>query len=240
MKWLDSRIKRSRFLEERENEEIFLGPNAVDQIWTPDIRIANRTSFKPTDEWFSVVSAGILGEADTEKLLNMSKDDEDKQSTGIRIKYEIKTSVFCPFRYASYPMDNQTCIIGFGSGSLGAIFTLFDTLGNNHKKKNYEAANFDVTVNFFDHNLGTGQNKIGMKIELDRLRNSYIMMYYIPSILIVLVSEIGFVVPVTAIPGRIGLLVTQFLTLINLFIHQMVSYCLLYCNVYNPILYEHF
>ena len=46
-------------------------------------------------------------------------------------------------------------------------------------------------------------------------------MYYIPSILIVLVSEIGFVVPVTAIPGRIGLLVTQFLTLINLFIHQM-------------------
>ena len=34
---------------------------------------------------------------------------------------------------------------------------------------------------------------------------------------------IGFIIPVTVIPGRVSLLVTQFLTLINLFIHQMVS-----------------
>ena len=39
----------------------------------------------------------------------------------------------------------------------------------------------------------------------------------------VLVSEIGFVVPITAIPGRVALLVTQFLTLVNLFIYQMVN-----------------
>ena len=224
MRWLDSRIRRSRFSEENENEEIFLGPNAIDQIWVPDFRITNQTAFKPQDEWFSIVSAGVLGGDATNKLVEMNKDDEDKISTGARIQYEIKTSVFCPFQYAAYPMDHQKCTISFGSGSFGAIFTLADHSGIHHTTKTYEAANFDVTVKFFDSNLTSGKNTIGMEIELNRLSHSYIMMYYIPSILIVLVSEIGFVVPVTAIPGRIGLLVTQFLTLINLFIYQMVSF----------------
>ena len=50
----------------------------------------------------------------------------------------------------------------------------------------------------------------------------YMMKYYIPTMAVVLVSEIGFVIPLTAIPGRVALLVTQFLTLVNLFIYQMV------------------
>ena len=41
---------------------------------------------------------------------------------------------------------------------------------------------------------------------------------------IVVVSIMGFIIPASAIPGRVALLVTQFLTLINLFIYQMVSY----------------
>ena len=219
MRWLDSRIKKSR------SQEIFLGPNAIEQIWIPHFRISNRTSFKPKDEWFSIVSARIMGDGETCMLLGLSNDDcDDTTSTGVRIQYEIKTSVFCPFGYSEYPMDHQNCTISFGSGSRGAIFTLFDRKGTHHSTDTYEAANFEITVNFFDKKLTTGQNIIGMEIGLTRLSNSYIMMYYVPSILIVLVSEIGFVVPVTAIPGRIGLLVTQFLTLINLFIHQMVSH----------------
>ena len=204
MRWLDSRIKRSRFSDQDGNDEIFLGHSAIDKIWTPDFRIANQTSFKANYEWFSIVSSGILGDDTTEKLLEMSEHEDEKMSTGVRIQYEIKTSVFCPFSYADYPMDRQQCNVSFGSGSLGAIFTLLDPLGSSHKKDTYEAANFDVTVNFFDNDLGTGENTIGMKIHLARLRSSYIMTYYIPSVLIVLVSEIGFVVPVTAIPGRIG------------------------------------
>ena len=65
---------------------------------------------------------------------------------------------------------------------------------------------------------------IKMAIKMTRLGTSYMVEYYLPCIGIILVSEIGFVIPVTAIPGRIGLLVTQFLTLTNLFIHQMVMY----------------
>ena len=82
---------------------------------------------------------------------------------------------------------------------------------------------FNVTIEFYD---GTLEDSfiVGMNIRIARLSSSYMMEYYLPCIGIILLSEIGFVVPVTAIPGRIGLLVTQFLTLMNLFIHQMVIY----------------
>ena len=90
-----------------------------------------------------------------------------------------------------------------------------------------------IQMEFFDTNIAHGNNTIGIRIRMERLTDSHFMKYYVPCMGIVLISEIGFVIPVTAIPGRIGLLVTQFLSLINLFIHQMVifsnlSFCLPY------------
>ena len=43
-------------------------------------------------------------------------------------------------------------------------------------------------------------------------------------IAIVVVAQISFIIPMSAIPGRVALVVTQFLTLTNIFIHEMVRY----------------
>ena len=91
-----------------------------------------------------------------------------------------------------------------------------------HQVNSYQAENFKMMIEFFDNGIDNGNNTIGIMIEMCRLQTSFLYMYYIPCITIVLVSLIGFVIPVTAIPGRVGLLVTQFLTLTNLSIHQMV------------------
>ena len=80
-----------------------------------------------------------------------------------------------------------------------------------------------MSITFFDHQRNHGNNTVGISIKMSRMVNSFILKYYIPCIAIALVSEVSFVIPVTAIPGRVALLVTQFLTLINLFIYQMVS-----------------
>ena len=89
MRWLDSRIKRSRFSEENKNEEIFLGPNAIDQIWIPNFRIVNRTSFKPKDEWYSIVSAGILGEDETETRLSCFSVSHSSRQIGFLGLFEV-------------------------------------------------------------------------------------------------------------------------------------------------------
>ena len=54
---------------------------------------------------------------------------------------------------------------------------------------------------------------------------------------IVVVSFISFLVPLTAIPGRIALVVTQFLTLTNMFIHQMVSFSMTRDEIIILIIY---
>ena len=114
------------------------------------------------------------------------------------------------------------CGLKIGSRHFGPIFALHDPKGIYHGKDTYESDNFGMSITFFDEKLNSGHNTVGINIQMDRVVNEFILKYYIPCIAIVLVSGISFVIPITAIPGRVALLVTQFLTLTNLFMHQMV------------------
>ena len=72
------------------------------------------------------------------------------------------------------------------------------------------------------YEIKDGSNTIGIKITMNHAITPFFVKYYLPCIAIVLVSMIGFAIPLNAIPGRVALLVTQFLTLTNLFIYEMV------------------
>ena len=150
------------------------------------------------------------------------KEYRSVPKTLVEMKYEIKTSIFCNFDYSEYPMDEQDCNVTIGSGSNEAIFVLDDQNNAYHFKTTYYALNLKMTTTFFDENINDRRNRIGFEIHMKRRMQSFWKKYYVPCIIIVIVSEIGFVVPLTAIPGRAALLVTQFLTLVNLFIYQMV------------------
>ena len=52
---------------------------------------------------------------------------------------------------------------------------------------------------------------------LERHFTSYIITYYLPSGLFVLVSWISFLIPPDIVPGRMALLITLFLVLVNIF-----------------------
>ena len=222
MQWFDPRIKTDFSHGKSKDEGILISPNAVDKIWTPDLRIFNRTSFHVRDEWYSLTEAKVKPKTANNFLASTDRDEEERLGTMVQITYEIKTSVFCAFHYSRYPMDTQTCDVAFGSGSLGSIFVLHKSHEDQHENQGYRLGNLVMQMYFFDNSIAHGKNTIGITIRMERLTNSYLIKYYVPCMGIVLVSEIGFVIPVTAIPGRIGLLVTQFLSLINLFIHQMV------------------
>ena len=145
----------------------------------------------------------------------------------IEQRYEMKFTVYCNFDHSRYPIDEQECNVSIASHSKSEVFVLkpfLDHEGHMHGAANeYQSDNFQMSIQFFDDTIDHGNNTIGITVTMCRLQHSFIFMYYLPCITIVLVSMIGFVIPVSAIPGRIGLLVTQFLTLTNLSIHQMVS-----------------
>ena len=64
---------------------------------------------------------------------------------------------------------------------------------------------------------------IGFTISMRRKVWNYPITYYIPCALIVMLTQTSFIVPISAIPGRMAFLVTEFLTLTNIFIHQQVN-----------------
>ena len=72
-----------------------------------------------------------------------------------------------------------------------------------------------------DHNTTSLENKVysnvGFMIELQRYSSKYFINYYVPSIIFVVVSWVSFMIPPDNVPGRMGLLVTLLLVLINQF-----------------------
>ena len=222
LQWFDPNIKTKFSEEDDRNDGITLSSDAVQKIWTPDLYIWNRTSVKERQEWASLVKARVLKSHATYDINNAKQHNQTISKTLVEMKYEIKTEVFCKFDYAKYPMDEQCCNVTISSGSNEAIFVLNVKNNAHHSSSRYKAVNLKMSVDFFDENVTHGGNKIGIQISMDRQLEAYLMKYYIPCMAVVIVSEIGFVIPITAIPGRVGLLVTQFLTLVNLFIYQMV------------------
>ena len=63
--------------------------------------------------------------------------------------------------------------------------------------------------------LAKNYSVIGFKITFNRSFSKYFWMYYLPSILVVLMSACSFIIPPNVIPGRMALLVTLFLVQID-------------------------
>ena len=219
MKWWDPNIKHKVLEDNNNNGEIILSPSSIKKIWTPDLMIRNLTSFKIEEEWVKLIKAKILihDEANQTEIVN-------SPTANVETTYEIKASIYCEFDHSKYPLDKQNCSLTLGSSSLGAIFVLQNDNDIETGNKTYIASNFHVSTKFFDDQRHAfGNNTIGMRFFMTHSTLPYLVKYYIPCIAIVIISMMSFTIPLSAIPGRIALLVTQFLTLTNLFIYEMVS-----------------
>ena len=89
-------------------------------------------------------------------------------------------------------------------------------------ESNNENVKFDVLVNeltndhiYFDVTNETF-SRSGFTLILARSPTPFFMNTYVPTALLTLSSFIGFLVPVDLVPGRMALLVTTFLMLVNI------------------------
>ena len=58
---------------------------------------------------------------------------------------------------------------------------------------------------------------VGFTLRLERNYTKYMLSYYLPSLLIVVLSWVSFVIPPDVVPGRMTLLITLILVLVNMF-----------------------
>ena len=217
IRWLDPNIKNKFSLQDDKAGFVALSKASLDRIWTPDLYILDSVSFKPPDEWASLKSASVL----TKHIPGMAKERENE--VAFELRYDIKSIVYCRFYPAAYPMDRQMCNMTLGSSSFEDIFVLYGLDETSHTPVILESSNLEIELRYFDNKIRDGKNTIGLNLKMRRIISPYLLKYYIPCIGIVFLTCLSFAIPVTADTGRGGFLVTLFLTLISLFISQMVS-----------------
>ena len=136
-----------------------------------------------------------------------------------------RVTVSCPYDFSSFPFDEQKCSLTMML-PFGWNLTLPNYKSNTLK---YVKDGFDIETQPFDsfmisnENLGWYSIFFGIKVAFKRKLSKYIFQYYLPSITIVIASSVSFIIPLSAIPGRVALMGTQFLTLTNIFINEMVN-----------------
>ena len=139
-----------------------------------------------------------------------------------------RLTISCSFDFSHFSFDVHKCplIIRFMNMNVTYPSHKFLWLKEEVQK---EADGFRIKMDivgptkYTTENLNMYWSKMGYDIELERQPEEYIYHYYIPCSLIVIASSCSFIIPLSAIPGRVALVVTQFLTLINIFMNIMVS-----------------
>ncbi len=87
---------------------------------------------------------------------------------------------------------------------------VFETDGSSHRVRDYK---WNLTAVKDNERGGSGKRAV---IVFERHLSQFFINVYIPTAAMVLVSFISFIVPVETVPGRMTLLVTIFLMLVNM------------------------
>ncbi|XP_074595324.1 glycine receptor subunit alpha-3-like isoform X2 [Brevipalpus obovatus] len=199
--WIDHRINVPDNLGK---DKIVLDNSFRKQIWMP------QTYFKNS------IGGSLLGTIFPSIYFTI--DGEKNVFMAVRASLSLN----CDMKFDNYPHDIQTCTI-----DLMSLTNTNDTvvlkwrdfrMTSNLYLTRYKVGKTSTEDCTKTYELGSFSCLRG-SFELERLSGHHILKLYIPSVLIVLVTFIGFYIPVTAYPARVGLNVTALLSLITLQLH---------------------
>ena len=214
--WIDNRLETSLL----SNGVTVVNNNLIDGIWKPDLWIQNLCDFK-LHSVLEPTGGLMITSREYCDSTNCTKA-ELKRNTLVTYNMEAEVTIYCNFKFLSYPMDTQECKFNMdGSYPYHNIIELRFQLGRfGFTNKNSNVDEFAIEITFNDKSNHTGMQST---IKLKRYLLPFIIKYYLPCIAIITVSLINFLISVYSIPARVALLVTQFLTLTNILIAQQVT-----------------
>ena len=216
--WMDNRII-TRFLT---NPFSVLNNNLIDYIWKPDLWIKNLFDFKLHSVLDPTGGLIIMEKEHCPLVMNCTMPTETKRNTVVVYNMEALATIYCNFDFLNYPMDTQQCeFLMDGSYPYPNVVDIsFDVglFGVTNENSNIDDFEIEVT---FKYNINT--TGIHSVIKLERKILPFLIKYYLPCIAIIVVSLLSFLISMDSIPARVGLLVTQFLTLTNILIAQQVT-----------------
>ena len=137
---------------------------------------------------------------------------------------EIRLSLYCEFHSTLFPLDTQLCTFGLSNEDARILSLFFDPNMKFNTTKTFEKDEFTISTTYEDGYNLKHASYVGFHLKLKRILSPFVFQYYLPAASVVFLSQISLIIPLSSIPGRIGLLATLFLALTNLFINHMVLY----------------
>ena len=134
----------------------------------------------------------------------------------------VDTKTSCQMSFDRYPLDTQQCLFRVGSYS-STQDTVTCTDEYEFNKEIQRSLQYFIQIGSLRETDRTIIDEAeryaacGVRIALNRTRMQIFFQVYLTSILFVAVSWVSFVIKPNVVPGRMGLLVTIFLVLINIF-----------------------
>ncbi len=205
VKWEEQRLMTNMSLGDDVWTPIDL--QFLDHLWVPNIFIYNLRSFTALNVLQKLAGVWFLG---TDKVYY-------NQATAI--------TFLCPMRFDFFPLDQHICKFKVGSTNLDMTRMIFaETTFNYDETSRNTILDYHVDIDKLrekDRILEYGElgnfSITGIEIMFTRHKLKYFVVYYLPSGLFVVVSWASFLIPPEVVPGRMAMLITLFLVLINIF-----------------------
>ena len=218
--WSDIRIftyKEKAVSEVDEEKGIEIGTEAAKSIWKPELPVYDLADYKAFKDSLNMISLKI-------RRQNYLYKDDCMSGPILSYEIEVKPTFYCLFDLSNYPLDKSYCKFRLGGTTSNIAFKLVQQRNGSRGNQTFEISDLTAYASLAEDykNIET-KTSIGLDIVIERHVRPYMLKYYIPCIMIVLISQLGFLIPLDALPGRVALVVTQFLTLTNLFIQQLVG-----------------
>ena len=138
------------------------------------------------------------------------------------MRQDLQIRVPCSFAPNMFPFDAPSCMLRYSNKDARNLIPI-PLRTSTHTPRPFPKYGFTITVLEIDGIDEKGSAFVGIKYHMRRILSPFVFQYFLPAAAIVFVSDISFIIPSSATPGRVGLLATLFLTLTNLFINHMVS-----------------
>ena len=210
IKWLEPRLLINETAEEWNDTKyglpgtVDIAPEVLKQLWNPDLEIYGMDTF------------------DSKSALKDMSSIKIEKNNHISYSARVDISISCKMTFEHYPLDEHQCPFRIGS-YYHSENTVNCTDEFKHDKDRQRSLQYFLEIQKLPkiYRRSPYENKsfaiCGVHILLERTRKQIFYQVYLTSTMFVVVSWASFIIKPEVVPGRMGLLVTIFLVLINIF-----------------------
>ena len=210
LKWLESRLIINENAADWNDtkyglpDTVDIAPEVLKNLWNPDLEIYGMASY------------------DGKSALKEMSSIKINKNRHIEYSARVDITISCKMDFKLYPLDAQKCPFRIGS-YYSAEDTVNCTYETEQDIKRQRSLQYFLEIGSLpeEYRIFVYENKsyavCGFHILLARTKEQIFFQVYLTSIMFVVVSWASFIIKPEVVPGRMGVLVTIFLVLINIF-----------------------